>query len=117
MKINIVPACLAVVIAGIVALLCHYGYESVETKIDIAYTVLVFATVVSPFLGLVGISFEESKRTVNLKVLSLLFLFIGAIADVTTILCVDRFPIVYAVAGLLLCIYVSCVYSLTKTKM
>lgn len=114
MKINIVTAILAVLIAGLIAYMVYYiasGHEN-----DILCGILSFVCLASTLIPMVSLRHEEKRLTVNLKVISslgfiILFLLNLGFATFGVVM-----PYYLVIVGVLLIVYVLAYYKLSRIK-
>lgn len=116
MKINIVPA----VIAFLLAILFAYAIYALSNDNEPYIVVLLFTSFISfcsSLMGAMGISLEDNKHNVNIRILSIVFFFLfiaehGIISYVGVTL-----STLIILSGILLLLYMLLIYTISKMQM
>lgn len=115
MKVKIVPTIIAFAIAVLIGLLVRSWCSSTNNATAIGVTTaLSLALTLIPCMGL---KLESGRLQVNVRVLSIIFVFIFLV--VAVIMCFvksDTITTYYIIEGIIALIFISILYGLTKIK-
>ncbi len=113
MKINLVQTIIAIAISLLIAY-ALYNFHDSENKILLGAGSFVFIAVTLIFTF--GISFEKSRATTNIRVVSGIFFAIALISNLIFTFIKFSIPIYVITNGILLLVFILIAYSLNKAK-
>lgn len=115
MKLNIVPSIIAFAISALIA----YGLYSWCRNADMQILLSIFGGVsmLLTFGSMLAISFEDSRTTVNVRVLSGVFAFLVILSN-AIFCCISSFstPLYVIINGLLMLIWFLSAYGVTRAN-
>lgn len=115
MKLNIVPSIIALAISALIA----YGLYSWCRNADMQILLSIFGGVsmLLTFGSMLAISFEDSRTTVNVRVLSGVFAFLVILSN-AIFCCISSFstPLYVIINGLLMLIWFLSAYGVTRAN-
>lgn len=115
MKINIFPAVIALIIAGLLAYLFYAISKDDDTAL--ATTIAGFITTGTVLEGMMGIKLSDLKHTTNLRLLSNLFFVVALVFNLIAALVGMSLPFIIIFGGLIWVFYLLAAYSIAKIKM
>jgi hypothetical protein len=113
MKVNVLQTVMAIAISGLIAYGCYCinNNKGREILSLFSFTYLAFTSVVA-----VGVDFEQTRSTINIKVLAGTFFIVGIITNLLFSFFKIVIPLYLIVNGLLLFTFILLSYSIHRTK-
>lgn len=116
MKINKVTA----ILAFLLSVLITYGVYSLSIEGQEYLAILIitsFITILTSLLGLLSISWPNSRKNVNIRVLSFVFVSIFVIEHIVISFIGVKLSTLIILTGVLFLIYILLVYMISRTTM
>lgn len=113
MKINLVQTIIAIAVSGLIAY-GLYNFHVGENQILLSVGSFVFLSVTLALS--IGVSFEQSRTTTNIRVVSGIFFVIALISNLIFNFLSFSEPSYIITNGMLLLIYVLIAYSINRAK-
>ena len=113
MEINIVQTIIAIAVS-LLAAYGLYSFHNSENKILLSVGSLVFLATTLTFT--IGTSFEQSRKTTNIRVVSGIFFVVAIISNLVFTFIKFSIPSYIITNGLLLLVFILIAYSINKAK-
>ncbi len=109
MKINVIPTCIAVAIAA----LCSYGlFQMTNNENPIVLIIGNFISIALILSTIIGVAFNQSRLSVNIKVTSAVFLVLSVISNCVFCFATNSISAYIVINGILLLIWILLVYKM-----
>lgn len=109
MKINVIPTCIAVAIA----ILCSYGlFQMTNNENPIVLIIGNFISIALILSTIIGVAFNQSRLSVNIKVTSAVFLVLSVISNCVFCFATNSISAYIVTNGVLLLIWILLVYKM-----
>lgn len=113
MKVNLVQTIIAIAVSGLIAY-GLYNFHDSENKILLSVGSFVFLSVTLALS--IGVNFEQSRTTTNIRVVSGIFFAVALISNLIFNFLSFSEPSYIITNGILLLIYVLIAYSINRAK-
>jgi hypothetical protein len=113
MKFNLITTIIAIAICLLIAY-GFYAFFDGEQKLLLSVGSFLFLTLT--LITVIGIKFDQSRTTVNVRVVSGIFFIIALISNFIFLFCQFSNPVYILTNGILLLVFIFIVYSISKTK-
>lgn len=113
MKINYIKTIMAIFISFLIA----YGFHSflqTENKLILSIGSFLFLSIT--LVSITGISFENTRTTINVRAISTLFFVFAFLSNLTFLFFAFSIPIYIITIGIAILIHALLVYSIIKVK-
>ena len=115
MKFNLIPSIITLVFVGLIV----FGFYSWCRCEDLKLLLTIFSSIslLLSMSAILGISVENTKKSINIKVLSAIFTLVLLVSNVI-FCCFSYFsaPIYIIINGILLLIWLLCCYGIIKSN-
>lgn len=113
MKVNFIKTAIAISVSALIAY-GFYSFHKSDNNLFLTFGSFVF--MLFTLIMSIGISFEQSRSTTNIRVVSGLFFFVGVISNLIFSFLNFSIPSYVIVNGILLLIFALIAYSIYRAK-